>query len=324
MYFVRIVFFEIEGVIFDNISDTAVELFKENNHRCTIKKKKQGEKTKIIIEYGAFDTKDKADIEGSNLLRNIKIEMCKQGCPINISGISGILDCEQPFVMPGEFTKGGIAYIRLKLIQEGRITKDKHVLEDVLGLAIYEVKKYLNEIHFISQDFKIIQHNDFNLKFNRYKEWNEKLDIAVSLLSTSSLINDIRMKFLLKIMSIEVLVANKEYEEEKYKNAIENIIKNVNDYEFEDQINNRIKNDLGNLKKKSIGSKCYGLIVKYCSDKKYNNKDAIAFFKQCYSIRSSFVHAGTMNTNEMNECDSELRKLVIDVLLGYQKYLNQR
>ena len=46
-------------------------------------------------------------------------------------------------------------------------------------------------------------------------------------MNTSILINDVRIKFLLKIMAIEVLVSEKEKENEEYVNAIESIMRTI-------------------------------------------------------------------------------------------------
>ncbi len=88
------------------------------------KSKEAREKDKVIIEYGAFDSKEHAENEGINLFRNIKLAMCKVSNPINISGIMGILDCAVPAVMPARFTEDGLEYLKQELIASGIITND--------------------------------------------------------------------------------------------------------------------------------------------------------------------------------------------------------
>ena len=94
----------------------------------------------------------------------------------------------------------GLSFIKQKLIESGMISADKIVMEDVLGLEIYNVKSSMDEIHFVAQDFEITYKTDFTLNRMDYRFWSEKLDVALSFLNTSILINDVRIKFLLKIL----------------------------------------------------------------------------------------------------------------------------
>ena len=78
-----------------------------------------------------------------------------------------------------------------------------------------------------------------------YRFWSEKLDVALSFLNTSILINDVRIKFLLKIMAIEVLVSEKEKENEEYVNAIESIMRTI---DISTEYGKKLKNNIGRLK----------------------------------------------------------------------------
>ena len=106
------------------------------------------------------------------------------------------------------------------------------------------------------------------------------------------------------------------------------IIKNINTYlkstDFDDNILNRVKSDIGILKRKSIGQKCEYLISQNCKNKMYGGQSAIQFFKKCYSIRSNFVHSEKMDISEITKNDSPLKDLIIDVLLGYQSNLYKK
>lgn len=322
MFYVRIVFFQVDGYSFNNISENPELLFENKGSKCIAKLKTQGKKKKIIIEYGPFQGITIAQEEGLSLLRNIKIEMCRNMFPISISGISGVLDCEKASVMPSRFTKEGLQFLKSQLVNKGIVDSNKVLVEDVLGLAIYEVEKSMDELHFVSQDLEIQINSSLKIERKVYDGWDEKLDIALSLLSTSNLINDVRVKFLLKIMSIEVLVSDKEHKEKDYIDIIKNISKYLKSCEASNEENmNKVKNDIGMLKIKSIGEKCNDLILKYCTDKKYGNYTAIEFFKKCYSLRSNFVHSGEIDINKIDENDNMLKNLVIDVLLGYQQNL---
>ena len=66
-------------------------------------------------------------------------------------------------------------------------------------------------------------------------------------MNTSILINDVRIKFLLKIMAIEVLVSEKEKENEEYVNAIESIMRTI---DISTEYGKKLKNDIGRLKNK--------------------------------------------------------------------------
>lgn len=169
------------------------------------------------------------------------------------------------------------------------ISADKIVMEDVLGLEIYNVKSSMDEIHFVAQDFEITYKTDFTLNRMDYRFWSEKLDVALSFLNTSILINDVRIKFLLKIMAIEVLVSEKEKENEEYVNAIESIMRTI---DISTEYGKKLKNDIGRLKIKSIGKKCKNLIEKYCSEKALCRVGCTKFFCKCYKLRSGLVHSG--------------------------------
>ena len=70
MFFVRILFFCDRKLIFENLSEEPIELFQNEAARCIVKKKRQGEKTKVILEYGGFQEEEKAREEGIKLLMN--------------------------------------------------------------------------------------------------------------------------------------------------------------------------------------------------------------------------------------------------------------
>lgn len=311
MFFARIVFFCSRELEFDNLTDKPMELFEYENSKCTVKKKKQGEKTKIILEYGGFHEKDKAKEEGMRLLRNVKLEMCRKNNPINISGINGLLDCKEIAVMPAQLTEFGLSCIKNDLVNAGMISEDKKVLEDVLGLEIYEVKSSMDEIHFVAEDFEIKYKTKFHLERKEYQFWNEKLDIAMSFLNTSNLINDVRMKFLLKIMAIEVLVSEREKENADYIKILEDAISSI---DTNNELGKRVKNDIGQLKIKSIGQKCKNLIMQYCGERSYAGLDSTKFFNKCYKMRSGLVHSGELNLNELGIYDEQLRNLVVDIV----------
>ncbi|EQF22291.1 hypothetical protein QEW_4460 [Clostridioides difficile CD160] len=317
MYFARILFFCDDELSFDNLSNEPIELFQYGNYTCHAKSQKQADKTKIIIEYGGFESREKAESEGIELLRNIKLEMCKYNNKINISGISGVLDCAEKSVKPAEFTEEGLDMLKNKAIREKKISKDTRVLEDILGLEIYEVISSMNEIYFVAQGLEIKYNTDFKLKRRSFEFENDKLDIVLSFLNSSSLINDRRIRFLLRIMAIEVLVSDKEYNEKNYIEIINNIIKNIS---CSDKLMERVKNDIGQLKIKSIGKKCKELIEQHCGDKTYFGLDVSKFFNNCYKMRSELVHSGKIDIMELEKYNEPLKQLVIDLIESFSTH----
>lgn len=311
MYFSRIVFFCEKGLTFENLSSDKIELFKYNDYKCTVKSKVQNEKTKVIIEYGGFKTKEEAQREGGNLLRNIKLEMCKHNNPINISGVDGILDCKEPSVKNGEITEAGLAFLKQKFVDNGIISENQNVMQDALGLEIYEVISSMDEILFVDQTIEIKKNTNFEIKRYNFEFWNNKLDIALSFLNTSNLINDIRIRFLLKIMAIEVLVSDKEYNDKNYLDIINHITKDIN---CTNELMAKIKNDISQLKVKSIGKKCKKLIETHCKEMSYSELDSLKFFNICYKMRSQLVHSGQIDLSELEKYDEPLKILVIDII----------
>ena len=71
MFFVRILFFCDRKLIFENLSEEPIELFQNEAARCIVKKKRQGEKTKVILEWW-FSRRGK-----STRRRNKIIKECK-------------------------------------------------------------------------------------------------------------------------------------------------------------------------------------------------------------------------------------------------------
>ena len=108
-------------------------------------------------------------------------------------------------------------------------------------------------------------------------------------------------------MAIEVLVSEKEKENEEYVNAIESIMRTI---DISTEYGKKLKNDIGRLKIKSIGKKCKNLIEKYCSEKAYAGLDALSFFDKCYKL----VHSGKMNMEELGVYDEALKRLVVDTI----------
>ena len=211
-----------------------------------------------------------------------------------------------------------------------KIPENIEVFDEVLGKNVYEINGNVSEAKFFIHEIDVKQEfNSFDIltENNLYNYIN-----AYSLVNASNLINDKRIQFILLITAIESLVAEEEKESKEYIAIIDILIKKIGqdqglasefqkilsiDKEF-NLIINKLKNVLGLSKKKSIGDKCISLIAKYKFIEQYNNKLAEEFFAECYKIRSSFIHAGTLLVM-IDDFFQPLNKLVIDLLKEIEK-----
>lgn len=333
MYYVRIVFFVIGGYDF-HIEDD-LTLFKSGSAVCKVKIKRDDEELKVIISYGGFEDRETAEREGNKLFYSVKKQFIKRGTPINISGGLGVLDTPLQSFSTGAVTEHGLKNIETFFPH----LANKTVFNETLGMDIYKLDEDISEVKFIRLSAKAQLKTDFpTIKIEEYKE-DKKLNTAYSLLNSSNAINDLRASFLLKVSAIESLVPEESYKDDNYCYFIKQINKiitkenikidiDISDTEKQKVIQN-IKSSFGSLKKKSIGEKCKELIERCNFEKTYNGKNAIAFFDECYKIRSEFVHTGTYK-NEVSEMEkireletyrTELNKLIIDVLDYYEKNL---
>ncbi|MGE6313511.1 hypothetical protein ACQKD6_24205 [Bacillus cereus] len=330
MYYARIVFLISKEYEFD-IEKECI-LFKSGSAICKLKIDDRFEEFKIILSYGGFKDRDIAEKEGNKLLYSVKQRFIKAGIPINISGGLRVLDTNQSSFENGGLTEHGLNNIDVMFPQ----LANKTVRNEKLGLEIYELDKDISEVIFICQSLEIKRKMEFpELKIENYKE-DEKLNTAYSLLNSSNAINDLRASFLLKVSSIESLVPDDSYKDEKYKNILNQINKLIstekinNDFDIPEKdfnkITQKIKSSIGALKKKSISEKCRELIDQCNLKKTYMGMDVIPFFNECYKIRSEFVHTGTYKNSisevqkirELEMYTMELNKLILDVLEFYE------
>ncbi|TCW52958.1 hypothetical protein EC917_11277 [Bacillus thuringiensis] len=330
MHYVRIVFFISKEYDFDIENEYIV--FESGSAKCKVAIDRRFEDLKVILSYGGFQDRDVAQKEGDKLLYNIKKRFIKEGIPINISGGLGILDTNQQSFENGGFTEYGLKNIDVLFPQLANTT----VKNEKLGMEIYDIDEDISEVKFLGQKVNITKKLKFpELKIENYKE-DEKLSTAYSLLNSSNAINDLRASFLLKVSSIESLVPDDSYKDEKYKNIINQINKLIsteklnNDFDIPEKdfnkITQKIKSSIGALKKKSISEKCRELIEQCNLKKTYMGMDVIPFFNECYKIRSEFVHTGTYKNSisevqkirELEMYNMELNKLILDVLEFYE------
>lgn len=308
MYNVCIVFYYNNSEFeFKNLNEEYQELFQQGTYHCKAKAEKSGSKTCVTIIFGEFETEDMAKNEGENLLRHIKLEMCKQHNPIEISSKDGMLDTKESCIARGGLTEYTKNLIREKMGEE---FDNIDILNEKLGLSIIEADK---NIIFASSSVEGRITKFFKLDYRKYKNWNEDLDIVLSLLSSSLQINDVRIEFLLKIMAIESLVSSNQKREENYVNAINDVIKNLK-LDVDDVLIKQIKTDIGSLKNKSVSQKCKELVHKYCGDEKYADLEATTFFGKCYEMRSGLVHSGKLELENFNKYNVSLTEMVINII----------
>ncbi|MEK4529901.1 hypothetical protein NST38_31345 [Paenibacillus sp. FSL H8-0104] len=305
-------------------------LFQTKDAVCKIKVKRELENVQIVYTLGGFDNKEIAFLEGEKLYFNVKKSFIKLGIPINISGGLRVLDTTQKSFMTGGLTEEGIEIMKLQFPE----LTNKTVENDILGLSIYHFNEDISEVKFVGQEIQILKKIPPPIiDMVDYKE-DDKLKTAYSLINSSNVVNDLRVSFILKISAIESLVPEEQRKDEEYCNIIsqlnkmikkDNIKSKLPDAELEKYIN-RIKSDIGALKKKSIGEKCRNLIVKCGIEKQYLGKDVLIFFKECYSMRSDFVHTGSFKNkedeiNKIRELETylkELNNLILDILDYYE------
>ncbi|NFG41029.1 hypothetical protein FC789_07530 [Clostridium botulinum] len=324
MFFVRIAFWTSFKASINNVNRDKVTLFRQDKIQCVAKKKMCGDKERIIIELGPFDNYEIAQVEGVNLLRNLKFQMCKKRIGIDISGQFGILDNEFPlsFFRECQFTLDGLEYWSKKLLKENKITTET-IKEDILGLTIHEVNNNLEEYYFIQHGYDLRENDSLELTYTKVV-WDAKISTCLSVLNSSELVNDRRLRFLLKIMTIEILVTDEEKKESEYISSIDKLLVEIDKLSIESNMKNKLKSDVGYLKNKSISQKCREVVNKFCSNTKYGDMDGDKLLRKCYSIRSSFVHAGTMCLDDIDNYSKMLHKLVVDILIGYQSEIKNK
>lgn len=308
MYNVCIVFYYDNSKLeFKNLNKEYQELFQQGVYHCKAKAEQSGRKTKVTIIYGEFETVDEAKIEGENLLRHIKFEMCKQKNPIEISSQNGMLDTKDSSIEKCVITEYTKNLIREKMGEE---FDNIEISGEKLGLSIIKSDKS-NFFFSSSVEGKIIR--SFKLDYCKYKNWNKELDIMLSLLSSSLQINDVRTEFLLKIMAIESLVSSKQKKEEDYVKAIDHVIQSLK-LDVDDVLVEQIKSDIGLLKNKSVSQKCKDLVSKYCGDEVYADLEATKFFNKCYGMRSGLVHSGEVESKNFNKYNAALTDMLINII----------
>lgn len=306
-YYARITFYLDNDYSFSNLSNGPIQLFKDGEALC-IAYENRLLRRRVVIEYGPFPTGEEAERRGTNLVRCIKLDMIRREFPIGISDGSGGLD--SPRITP---VWGGVSRW-VKLCAEYGLEGEHKIIEnDCVGLGVYEVKDNLSEIQFVNAE----GHGELSTKFaldNKvFKQWNKYMDTSLSLLVSSVSINDMRVKFLLRMMAIEALVAERQNKGPEHILAIEQLTAKIDEMEISVEHKDYLKARLGEMKNKSVSQKARELLRVHLSDKLYSGQTAEQLFVQCYKVRSSFVHSGDLLDSDIAAVH-ELKIMCLDLL----------
>lgn len=306
-YYARITFYLDNDYSFSNLSNGPIQLFKDGEALC-IAYENRLLRRRVVIEYGPFPTEEEAAERGTNLIRCIKLDMIRKEFPIGISDDSGSLD--SPRITP---VLGGVSRW-IQLCAEYNLEGGNKIIEnDCIGLGVYEVKDNLSEIQFVNAEGHGELSTNFALDNKVFKEWNKFMDISLSLLVSSVGINDLRVKFLLRMMAIEALVAERQNKEPEHIVAIEQLTAKIDKMEISVEYKDYLKARLGEMKNKSVSQKARELLRTHLSDKLYSGQTAERLFVQCYKARSSFVHSGDLLDSDIAAVH-DLKIMCLDLL----------
>jgi len=268
------------------------------------------------VEYGGFSSRDVANEAGIQLVRNIKMIMIENEIPVNISGALGILDSTDCVSITGKLTGYGEALLRSGSLFGEKIPDNVVIENEYIGLQVFEVKESMREIRFVDQEAEVTYNMDFFIDYHVFLCWNFKMDIALSLLTASISINDIRVKFLLRLMAIESLVPNSQPQDAKFIAAVDSLLPKVDELDLCREQKEVLKGKIGALKERNIAQKARDLLQTYLPGKEYNGVPISKFFNQCYKIRSSFVHRGSLEEGNLDQICQELKHMSIDLLMA--------
>lgn len=314
MFFVRISFRLSKDNSFKNLSNEPIELFSLGNSKCLAKLDNRGNRSAVIIECGGFSNYDEAYKVGINLLRCIKMKMIDRNVSIAISGGPGLLDS-----ISNEYTSGIITEEGKRLLRQGAlfgvtIPENTAIENEYIGLRVFEVKESMSEICFIAQEAEAHIAQNFALDYSEFPNWNPQMDISLSLLSASISVNDDRIKYLLRLMSIEALVSDSQLREPEYQTAIDLLSSKIDEIDITKEYKERLKSQLGMFREKSISQKVTELLNNYLQGNTYNKLPPKKFFSDCYKYRSSFVHSGNLGDVDLFATNQALKQMCLDLL----------
>lgn len=138
---------------------------------------------------------------------------------------------------------------------------------------------------------------------------------AISLLKDANHVSQPSLSFLLHVMAIEALCCD----EEKCSDAALSLIRKfeniVNESDCDEKAS--LACSIHRLENVSCGRKSRELVRKYAKKERYGGKSHVKFIKECYDIRSDYVHSGILPFPKAESFADPLRELVYDVVQGY-------
>lgn len=314
MFYVRISFYLNKANSFQNLSDKPVELFSLGDAKCTAKIDNRNNRGAVILECGGFSDHEKAHIVGTNLIRCIKLTMINKEVPITISGGPGLLDDTAQTYTPGMLTEHGKQFLRQGGLFGIKIPNDIKIEDDYIGMRVFEVNESMREIRFFAQEIEAHINQNFALNYSEFSKWNNQMDVALSLLNASISVNDDRVKFLLRLMSIEALVSDSQLREPEYQTAIDLLSSKIDEIDITKVYKERLKSQLGMFREKSISQKVTELLNHYLQGNTYIELPPKQFFSDCYKYRSSFVHSGSLGDIDLFATNQALKQMCLDLL----------
>lgn len=317
-HFARIAFWLDKYNTFKNLSTSSIQLFAHDGAICTAHIDSGLNRPKVIVEFGPFSTKEDAARSGIHLVRLIKLEMIKREFIIDISSRAGELDTSDISVKYGGLSSWEKFCDYYK--QEcGQSPPDQHIIEnECIGLGVYEIEKSLGEITFVSATARGQISQDFSLQHETLAYWDETMDTALSLLSSSTGVNDVRIKFLMRLMAIEALASPSRLRDSEYLAFLDSMTNIAEQSDTKPEYKKTFKSQLGMFKEKSISQKANELFAEYLPEKTYMGLSPKEFFAQCYRLRSGFVHTGSVSGVDSNKTQM-LKSMTLDLLYAMSK-----
>lgn len=321
MFYARIVLLINKNVDFDSITYSETIYYQRDSITCYVNKKDTMLNRRVIFSLGPFANVDDSKQEGKKLYIRVIKAFIKKKIPISINDNFAINDVSQIAVQNASTTDAGKEMVRAQF----GFSAETEIFDEVLGLGVYELQRNILEAKFLIHEINATTtYQPFNLLENSD---SDKFINVYSLINTCHFVNDNRVKFVLLITSIESIVADEQKQSSEYCDFIDTINKNITKNELlldelkeilpfgneHSSIISKIKSTLSFSKNKSVSVKCCELISSCAITDKFENKEPVKFWKECYAVRSKFVHTGLIS-KEMEDKIFVLEDLVYKVL----------
>ncbi|MGR0481168.1 MAG: hypothetical protein ACTFAL_07120 [Candidatus Electronema sp. V4] len=207
----------------------------------------------------------------------------------------------------------------LKLLEQ---IEGRRVLRDIEGLMVFKtINKSEPTPYFISGNGEnkissppegIIK--DFSKVLNTSPTFSEREIIAYRLLNASMFQSFKDARFLLLIMAIEALSDYAPRSEAATAHVDMLIESTKNSRVLSKEDSDSMIGALRWLKQESIRQAGKRLVAERLGNRMYAEKSATKYFSECYDLRSSLVHSGTLDDEKFNKLAAHLPDFVSDLL----------